>query len=274
MSREPTKTGEAVTILTLKKAKREGRKISMVTCYDATFARLIDQSSIDCILVGDSLGNVIMGLGNTLGVTMEHMIHHTRAVSRGAHRPLLCADMPFLSYHISPEQALTNAGRLIAEGGAACVKLEGGEEVVPQIEKIVSAGIPLMGHIGLTPQSIHAIGGYKVRGKGDEEARKMMDDALKIEAAGAFALVLEMVPAHLSEAISKRLSIPTIGIGAGGETDGQVLVLHDLLGLDAQFNPKFLKKYMDGSHLVLEALRNYDTEVKQQKFPGVEHSFL
>ena len=260
------------TIFNFKNSKLNQKKISMVTCYDAAFAKIINKTDIDAVLVGDSLGNVVMGFDNTLSVTMEHMLHHIACVARGLSGPLLCADLPFLSY-TDCESALHNAGRLVQEGGAHAVKLEGGKDFVPQIVALVKNGIPVMGHLGLTPQSVHALGGYRVQGKTTEDQARMLEDAQAIENAGAFSLVLEMVPKTLAEKIAKTLKIPVIGIGAGAECDGQVLVLHDLLGINADFAPKFLKKYLNLSQLVEQALNAYDHDVKNKLFPTSEQSF-
>jgi 3-methyl-2-oxobutanoate hydroxymethyltransferase len=245
----------------------------MVTCYDSTFARIIDRSEIDIILVGDSLGNVVLGYDNTLSVTMNDMIHHTAAVSRAIERVFLCADMPFMSYQVSQDEAVRNAGRLVQEAGAHAVKLEGGKAVCSKVSAIVAAGIPVMGHLGLTPQSIHQIGGFRVQGRGSDARRALVEDAKALELAGAFALVLEMVPAELAADVTKAISIPTIGIGAGPACTGQVLVLHDLLGFDADFNPKFLKKYLQLGPMMQQALTMYHTEVLSGQFPAAEHSF-
>ena len=264
---------EAVTVSHIVQAKAAGRKISSITCYDATFARLIEATGVDLVLVGDSLGNVMLGYDNTLPVTMDDMIHHTAAVTRVLRRPFVCADMPFLSYNLSVEQALTNAGRLVQKGGAQAVKLEGGASLVPQIKALVQAGIPVMGHLGLTPQSVHAMGGYRVQGRGAEAAKRIMDDALTLQEAGIFSLVLEMVPAELAGRITAALKVPTIGIGAGPQCDGQILVLHDLLGFDDEFNPKFLKKYAKLGGVIRDAVNAYDQDVKAGSFPAAEHSF-
>ena len=261
------------SVLTIQKYKEEGRKLSMVTCYDASFARLVEHSGIDMVLVGDSLGNVIMGHEDTTEVTMSHMLHHSRAVSRVLRKPLLCVDMPFLSYQISPEQALENAGRLVQEGGAQCVKLEGGRSITPQVRKLVQAGIPVMGHLGLTPQKINTLGGYRIQGREEVQKQELIADAKALEDAGVFALVLELVPSELAKSITKSLSIPTIGIGAGQSCDGQVLVLQDLLGFDERFEPRFLKKYANLGPLVSQALTRFDQEVKDGVFPSAEHSF-
>jgi 3-methyl-2-oxobutanoate hydroxymethyltransferase len=261
-----------VTVKTLQKRKQDKAKISMVTCYDAAFGVLIDDTDIDMILVGDSAGNVVLGYKDTIPVTMDHMVHLTASVSRVVKRAMLVADMPFLSYNLSVEQALRNAGRLVQEGGAAAVKVEGGAAILPQVRAIVQAGIPVVGHLGLTPQSVHVLGGYRVQGKGDQ-AQIIIDDAIKLAEAGACALVLELVPAALAEEISRKIPIPTIGIGAGPGTDGQVLVLHDLLGFNSDFSPKFLKKYANLGEVISQALTQYDKEVKGSQFPGPEHSF-
>lgn len=272
MSKHEKPDQQHVTVKTLQKRKLDGVKISMVTCYDAAFGALIEKTAIDMVLVGDSLGNVILGLKDTIPVTMEHMVHHTAAVARVLRRAMLVADMPFLSYNLSVEQALRNAGRLIQEGGAQAVKLEGGSAIVPQVKALVAAGIPVVGHLGLTPQSIHTLGGYRVQGRGNE-AQHLLEEAKALAAAGVCALVLELIPQGLAAEVSKALPIPTIGIGAGPETDGQVLVLHDLLGFNGEFTPKFLKKYANLGELVVQAVSRYDQEVKEGQFPGPEHSF-
>ncbi len=262
----------SITVKTLAKRKESGEKISMITCYDAAFAALIEQTSIDMILVGDSLGNVVLGFKDTIPVTMEHMLHHTAAVGRVVKRAMLVADMPFLSYNLSVEQALKNAGRLVQEAGAHAVKLEGGAAVCPQVKAIVQAGIPVVGHLGLTPQSVHALGGYRVQGRG-EEAKRLLEDAKALQEAGVCALVLELIPQTLAAEVTKSLRIPTIGIGGGPETDGQVLVLHDMLGFQSDFSPKFLKKYANLGGTIIDAVTRYDAEVKEGSFPGPEHSF-
>ena len=265
--------GEAITLHDITARKSSGGKLSMVTCYDAAFARLVDKTEIDMVLVGDSLGNVMLGHDDTIPVTLADMLHHARAVSRILRKPFLCVDMPFLTYSVSVEQALTNAGRLVQEGRAQAVKVEGGSEIAPQIAAMVKAGIPVMGHLGLTPQSIHTVGGYRVQGRGNAAARKIIDDASALEQAGAFSVVLELVPAPLAEQISQKLKIPTVGIGAGAGCDGQVLVLQDLLGFDAEFKPKFLKKYAELGNVIVDALNNYDRDVKEGVYPDQEHSF-
>ncbi len=263
---------QPVTLPSLLKKKQQGEKIVMVTCYDAAFARLVDKSDVDMVLVGDSMGNVVLGFENTLPVTMQMMIHHTSCVVRGTKRAFVVADMPFGSYQASPEQAVTNAVRLIQEGGAQAVKLEGGAAVIPAVKAIVAAGIPVVGHLGLTPQSIHSIGGYRVQGREDEGRKRLLSDAKALEDAGAFCIVLELMPAALTAELSKLLRIPTIGIGAG-VADGQVLVIHDLLGFNEDFKPKFLKQYANMGQDVVKALNAYGKDVREQTFPGPEHSF-
>ena len=262
-----------ITTSVVQKMKMDGEKISMLTAYDYSTSAAMDEAGIDIILVGDSLGMVVLGYDSTLPVTMEDMIHHTRAVSRAAKRAMVLGDMPFMSYQISTEEALRNAGRLMKEAGAHGVKLEGGEEVAEIVMKITSSGIPLMGHLGLTPQSVHQLGGYKVQGKDDKTSRKMMEDARILEEAGAFSVVLECVPAQLAGEISRSLTIPTIGIGAGVECDGQVLVVNDMLGMFEKFTPKFVKKYATLNIDIRTAIEQYIDEVKERKFPGEEHSF-
>lgn len=263
----------SLSVVKIKKKKVAGEKISMVTCYDASFGRLVDETGIDMVLVGDSLGNVMLGFDDTTRVTLDHMIHHTASVSRVLSRPVLCADMPFLSYNLSPTDALRNAGRLVQEGGAQCVKLEGGVDICPQVETLVKAGIPVVGHLGLTPQKVHLFGGYKVQGREQDERDAMIRDAKALQDAGVFALVLELVPGDLAAEISRVLEIPTIGIGAGPHCDGQVLVMQDLLGFDSGFNPRFLKKYAQMGEQIKSALNAYDQDVKTGQFPDYEHSF-
>lgn len=262
-----------VTIQTLKQMKDAGERITMLTAYDATFARLFDEGGIDALLVGDSVGMVVQGQDSTLPVTLDEIIYHCRAVKRTTRRSHVVADMPFMSYQANLDDAVRNAGRLVSEGGAEAVKLEGGAEFAPVIARITRAGIPVMGHIGLTPQSVHQMGGYKVQGKGDEQARRLIADAVQLEKAGCYALVLEAVPLELAAEITRRLSIPTIGIGAGIHCDGQVLVSYDLLGLNPTFVPKFVKKYIDGASVIGDAVARYRDEVKGQSFPADEHSF-
>jgi len=255
------------------RAKKHKEKITMLTAYDYPLAKILDQAGIDIILVGDSLGNVVLGHPNTLAVTMEEMIHHTKAVARACSQALLIADMPFMSYQISIGEAVRNAGRFLKEAGAEGVKLEGGVVVREKIKAIVECGIPVMGHVGLTPQSVHAFGGYKVQGKGEEAARRVLLDAQAVEEAGAFCLVLEGIPQQLAKQITETLSIPTIGIGAGPHCDGQVLVTHDLLGLYQEFVPKFVKKYVDLYQIILQAIHSFKEEVEKGLFPNEQHSF-
>ncbi|MDE6125220.1 MAG: 3-methyl-2-oxobutanoate hydroxymethyltransferase [Eubacterium sp.] len=261
------------TVLTFAKAKEDGTKISMLTAYDYSTAKLMDEAGINSILVGDSLGNVVLGYEDTISVTMEDMIHHTKAVSRGAKNALVIADMPFMSYQTSVYDAVVNAGRLMKEGRANAVKLEGGAEVTPQIKAIVDAGIPVCAHIGLTPQSINRLGGNKVQGKSEAAAKKLLADALAIQEAGAFSVVIEAVPKKLAELITNKLDIPTIGIGAGNGCDGQVLVYQDMLGMFSDFTPKFVKKYASLGEIMTAAFRQYDEEVKNTSFPSEEHTY-
>jgi len=262
-----------VTVPDILARKRDGVPIVMVTGYDATFTRLIDACDIDIILVGDSLGMVMQGHEHTLEVTLEHVIYHTRCVRRVLRCAHLTADMPFMSYQISPERALENAGRLIKEGGAASVKLEGGAQVVAAIERIVAAGIPVMGHLGLTPQSVHAFGGFKVQARDDETADRLREEAKQLEQAGCYSIVLEGIPADLATEVSASLTIPTIGIGAGNGCDGQVLVMQDLLGLDDSFKPKFVKRYAELAEPVRAAFSAFAADVRSRAFPAVEHTF-
>ena len=261
------------TVLTFKQAKEKGEKLSMLTSYDYSTAKLVDEAGVNSILVGDSLGNVVLGYEDTISVTMEDMIHHSAAVARGAKNALVVCDMPFMSYQTSVYDAVVNAGRLMKEGRAGAVKLEGGREVCPQIKAIVDAGIPVCAHLGLTPQSINAFGGFKVQGKTEAAARKLLEDAKAVEEAGAFAVVLECVPSKLAELITKELSIPTIGIGAGNVCDGQVLVYQDMLGMFSDFTPKFVKKFADIGTIMREAFAAYDKEVKAGTFPSQEHEY-
>lgn len=255
------------------KAKQDAKKISMLTAYDYPMAKLLDHAGIDCLLVGDSLGMVVLGYETTLQVTVDDMIHHCKAVVRGAKRAQITVDMPFLSYHISPEESVRNAGRLIQEGGASAVKLEGGSNVIDKIKAIVNAQIPVMGHLGLTPQSINMLGGYKVQGTNLQQAQKLIEEAERLQEAGVFALVLECVPEKLAKLISEKLEIPTIGIGAGKYCDGQVLVTQDMLGIYSDFKPKFVKQYAQLSNIISNACTQYIAEVQQQQFPDAEHSF-
>lgn len=261
------------TVFTFREQKAKGEKISMLTAYDYSTAKLMDEAGINGILVGDSLGMVVLGYEDTLPVTMEDMIHHTAAVCRGAKNTLVVGDMPFMSYQVSVEEAVYNAGRLMKEGRCQAVKLEGAASVCPQIRAITNASIPVMAHIGLTPQSINAFGGFKVQGKSEEAAKKLLEDAKAVEEAGAFAVVLECVPAKLAELISKSISIPTIGIGAGAGCDGQILVYQDMLGLFSDFTPKFVKKYANVGEMMTQAFRNYIADVQEGSFPAPEHTF-
>jgi 3-methyl-2-oxobutanoate hydroxymethyltransferase len=270
----------STTQLAKMKARRE--RIVMVTAYDYPTACLVDEAGVDIVLVGDSLGMVMLGYETTLPVTIEEMLHHTKAVVRGVKRALVVADLPFLTYQTGPEDATRNAGRLIKEGGATAVKLEGGIEVCPQVRTLVSAGIPVVGHVGLTPQSIHVFGGYKLQGRGEQAAQKLLADARALEAAGAFCLVLECIPEEVSARISEALAIPTIGIGAGARCDGQVLVLHDLLGITGQVRnpagepihpPRFVKEYSQVGRAIREAVTQYASDVRSGAFPAEEHSF-
>ncbi len=261
------------TAVTFRQAKEKGEKLTMLTAYDYSTAKLVDEAGIHSILVGDSLGMVCLGYEDTLSVTMEDMIHHTRAVARGAKDTLVIADMPFMSYQTSVYDAVVNAGRLIKEGRAQAVKLEGGKEVCPQIEAIVKASVPVCAHIGLTPQSIHAFGGFKVQGKGEEAAKKLLEEAKAIEEAGAFAVVLECVPEALAKLITDKISIPTIGIGAGAGCDGQVLVYQDMLGMYADFAPKFVKVFANVGEEMKKGFAAYRKEVTEGTFPAKEHTF-
>jgi len=264
---------DSVTTSHLVKRKQAGEKISMVTCYDAAFGRIVEHSPVDVVLVGDSLGNVILGYDSTLPVTVDDMIHHAAAVTRVVRRPLVVVDMPFMSYQVSVEDSLRNCGRVIKESGAQAVKLEGGRRIVPQVKSLVDAGIPVMGHLGLTPQSVHVMGGYRLQGKSSDARKAILEDAKALAEAGVFSLVLEMVPAELAAEVTALIDVPTIGIGAGGGCDGQVLVLHDLLGFDEEFNPKFLKKYANLGAVIGDALAKYDREVKSGAFPQVKNEF-
>ncbi|WP_040414458.1 3-methyl-2-oxobutanoate hydroxymethyltransferase [Clostridium thermobutyricum] len=260
------------TAVTFKESKGH-EKLSMLTAYDFGTAKLVDEAGINGILVGDSLGMVMLGYKDTLEVTMEDMIHHSKAVSRGAKNALVVTDMPFMSYQTSVYDAVVNAGRLIKEGKAQAVKLEGGLEVVDKVEAIVKASIPVMGHIGLTPQSINQIGGFKVQGKSEESGRILIESAKALEKAGAFAIVLECVPSKLSKIITESINIPTIGIGAGNDCDGQILVYQDMLGMFSGFKPKFVKRYSDIGEEMKKSFIEYDKEVKDKVFPGEEHGF-
>jgi len=263
-----------VTINQIKEMKQKGERITMLTAYDYTTARIVDDAGVPLILVGDSLGMVVLGYESTIPVTIEDMLHHTKAVVRGTKKALVIGDMPFMTYHVSVEDALRNAGRFIQETGCQAVKLEGGVTVAEKVRRIVDCGIPVMGHIGLTPQSINQLGGYKIQGKTPEAASKMLEDARALEKAGAFAVVLETVPTPLATLISKKLSIPTIGIGAGPYCDGQVQVLHDMLGLFGDFVPKHAKQYAHLAEEIGRAVREYLTEVQENRFPTERESFM
>lgn len=256
-----------------KRCKQDGEKITMITAYDYTYAKLAEEAGIEVILVGDSLGMTMLGYEDTLAVTMEDMIHHTRAVRRGAKLPFLVVDMPFMSYHVSTEKTIENAGRLMKETGANAVKMEGGAFMAERIRTVVEAQIPVMGHIGLTPQSVNAFGGFKVQGKEIEKARQLLVDAEELEKAGCFSIVIEGVPAKLAEEITKRVGIPTIGIGAGAGCDGQVLVLQDMLGLFSDLSPKFVKHYAELRDPTVSGIKSYMEEVKAGIFPAKEHEF-
>lgn len=261
------------TVRTFQAAKEEGRKISMLTAYDYSTAKLMDEAGIDAILVGDSLGNTILGYEDTISVTMEDMIHHGAAVARGTKKTMVVVDMPFMSYQTSVYDALVNAGRLMKEGRAGAVKLEGGRSVCPQIKAITEAGIPVMAHLGLTPQSVNALGGNRVQGKNIEAAQNIVEDAIEVQNAGAFAVVLECIPAKLAALVTKKLSIPTIGIGAGNGCDGQILVYQDMLGMFSDYIPKFAKKFADAGTVMKEAFKNYIKEVSEGTYPSEEHTF-
>ena len=262
-----------ITISDIRAMKRHGEPIAMLTAYDCPSARLVEAAGADVILVGDTLGMVVLGYDTTVPVTMDEMLHHVKAVTRGAQRAFVVADMPFMSYQTGPEDALRNAARFLKEAGAHAIKLEGGVTVAETVRALVDAGIPVMGHVGLTPQSLHQFGGYKVQGKTPQSAIRLMNDALALERAGAFAVVLELVPAPLASLITKRLRVPTIGIGAGAGCDGQVQVFHDLLGLFEEFVPKHTKRYADAGETIRNALAAYAADVREGRFPTEEHSF-
>jgi 3-methyl-2-oxobutanoate hydroxymethyltransferase len=267
-----TSQRKKVTTLTFRQKKERGEPITMLTAYDYPTAMAIDKAGIDSILVGDSLAMVVLGYENTLPVTMEEMLHHARAAARGAKSSLLIGDMPFMSYQVSVEEAVRNAGRFLQQGGMDAVKLEGGRGRADAVRAIVGAGIPVMGHLGLTPQSVHQLGGFRAQGKNASAAKHLLEDAQILEEAGAFSLVLESVPARLAEFISKKISIPTIGIGAGLGCDGQVLVTHDLLGLFDRFTPKFVKKYAELHETMKQAFTDYIDDVETKRFPAPEHT--
>ena len=261
------------TVLTFKQAKEQGKKLSMLTAYDYSMAKIIDESGVNGVLIGDSLGMVIKGEEDTLSVTMDEIIYHTKAVKRGAKNALVVSDMPFLSYHVSIEQAVLNAGRLVKEGGANAVKLEGGANVAAQIKAIVDAQIPVMGHLGLTPQSVNAFGGFKVQGKDESAAKQLIEDAVLLEKAGVFSIVLEGIPEKVAELITNSVSVPTIGIGAGKHCDGQILVYQDMLGMFNDFVPKFVKQYANIGTVMREAIGSYVKEVQDGTFPEEIHTF-
>lgn len=267
-----TSQRKKVTTLTFRQKKERGEPITMLTAYDYPTSLAMDKAGVDAILVGDSLAMVVLGYENTLPVTMDEMLHHSRAVARGAKSSLLVGDMPFMSYQVSIEEAVRNAGRFLQQGGMDAVKLEGGRERADAVRAIVGAGIPVMGHIGLTPQSVNQLGGFRAQGKTASAAKRLLEDAKILEDAGSFSLVLESVPARLAEVISKQISIPTIGIGAGAGCDGQVLVTHDLLGLFERFTPKFVKKYANLHEAMQKAFADYIDDVETKRFPAVEHT--
>jgi 3-methyl-2-oxobutanoate hydroxymethyltransferase len=262
-----------LTVIDLLTIKAAGRRIVMLTCYDAIFARLLEGAGVDVLLVGDSLNQVIAGQETTLSATLDQMIYHAAAVRRGARRALVFVDLPFLTYQISIPEAIRNAGRVLQETNAHGVKLEGGSHMVETVAALVERGIPVMGHLGLTPQSVHALGGYRVQGRDEGAAERLINDAKLLQSAGACAIVLELIPAALAGRISQSVTIPTIGIGAGPHCDGQVLVLHDMLGLNEQFSPRFLKHYGKLGQAVREAVRSYADEVRDGRYPDKEHSF-
>lgn len=262
-----------MTIMDVQQAKEENRKLTMVTAYDYPFGLLADEAGIDIVLVGDSLGMVVMGLAGTVEVNMEHMIHHIRAVTRGCKNPFIVGDMPFMSYNTSIREAIINAGRLLKEGGCESIKLEGGVDFAPTVEAIVKAGIPVQGHIGLTPQTASALGGFKMQGRDAAAAKQIIDDAKALENAGVFSMILEAVPAPLGKLVAEAVKVPVIGIGAGPDVDGQVLVTHDMIGLFDKFVPKFVKQYTNIRKVILDALSEYKQEVIDVEFPAPEHSF-
>ena len=262
-----------ITTQTVVDMKQQGEKISMLTAYDFTMAQIVDQAGIEIILVGDSASNVMAGFETTVPMTLDHMIYHTSCVVRGVDRALVIADMPFMSYQVTSKEALINAGRMMKEAGAHAIKMEGGKSIIGTVKKIVDAGIPVMGHLGLTPQSIYKFGTYKVRATDEEEAQDLINDAKLLQEAGCFSLVLEKIPAKLAERVTKELDIPTIGIGAGGGCDGQVLVLHDMLGLNKGFNPRFLRRYADLHSTMTDAVQQYISDVKSQDFPNEEEQY-
>ncbi|RTZ99521.1 MAG: 3-methyl-2-oxobutanoate hydroxymethyltransferase [Deltaproteobacteria bacterium] len=264
---------QKVTVKDIQKAKTDGRKLVMMTAYDYPFGLMADEAGVDIVLVGDSLGMVVMGLDGTVAVTMENMIHHIQAVMRGCKFAHVVGDMPFMSYNTSVRDAIINAGRLMKEGGCDSVKMEGGVDFAPTVEAIVKAGIPVQGHIGLTPQTASALGGFKMQGKDADAAKKIIDDARALEDAGVFSMIIEAVPAPLAQLVAEAVSIPVIGIGAGADVDGQVLVTHDMIGLFDKFIPKFVKQYTKIRPTIIEAIKAYKQDVLEKTFPGPEHSF-
>jgi len=264
---------DKVELSTLAQMKREGRPITMVTAYDCPTARILDQAGVDTVLTGDSAANVVLGYPDTIPVSLEEMLHHTRAVSKGVSRALLIGDMPFMTYNVCAEQAIENGGRFLKEAGAKAVKVEGGGWVADTVSAMVQAGIPVVGHLGLTPQTAGMLGGYKVQGNTAQSAKKILADALELEQAGAFLLVLECVPDRLGSLISEKLTIPVIGIGAGSGTDGQVLVFHDLVGIQAGFTPKFVKRYAEAGKIMQDAVSSFCQDVREKRFPAKEHGF-
>jgi 3-methyl-2-oxobutanoate hydroxymethyltransferase len=263
-----------ITVLDFDRKKKTGEKITMLTAYDYPMARIIDSAGIDSILVGDSVGMVMLGYENTVSVTMDEMIHHAKAVRKGAKKAFLIGDMPFMSYQASNEDAIRNAGRFVQEAGCEAVKVEGGKEITPRVKAIIAAGIPVLGHIGLTPQSINKLGGYRVQGRDADTASVLMEDAVELQKAGCFAVILECVPKELAKKVTQKLHVPTIGIGAGVHCDGQILVTHDIIGYFEKFTPKFAKKYADVGKIITEAVTAYKKETEQGEFPDDEHSFL
>jgi len=266
-------SNKKVTVLDVQQAKKDNRKLTMLTAYDCPLGLMAAESGVDIVLVGDSLGMVVMGLEGTVKVTMEDMIHHIKAVVRGCKGPLIVGDMPFMSYNTSIREAIINAGRLMKEGGCDTVKLEGGIDFAPTIAAIVKAGIPVQGHIGLTPQTASALGGFKMQGKDAAAAKQIIDDARALEDVGVFSIILEAVPGPLGKLVAKAVKVPVIGIGAGPDVDGQVLVFHDVVGLFDRFVPKFVKQYTNAKKIIIEALKEYNRDVLEGSFPGPEHSF-
>ena len=274
MDRKPPATDRrSISVLDFARRKKAGEPIVMVTAYDALFASLVDAAGVDAILVGDSLVSVLCGEKTTLSATVDQMIYHGRIVCRGASRALVVVDMPFLSYQVSPVDAVRNGGRILKETGAGAVKVEGGAEIAPAVEALVKAGVPVMGHVGFTPQAVHALGGPRVQGRAEGALEKLLGDARALESAGVFAIVLELMPALIAQRLTTGLAVPTIGIGAGPRCDGQVLVLHDLLGLNERFAPRFLKRYAELGEEVRGAVERYAQEVRKGKFPGPEHVY-